>query len=150
MRSKLTLMIGLTAAALLLVVAIFWLGDETTQVTEGDITGVVTGLSGPEAGVWVIAETDDLETHFIKIVVTNDEGRFLLPELPDAAYQVWVRGYGLADSIPVEAQRGCRPQVDRHYAHHTHGGRRRLPGELLVFAGRGAAGERIPWYRRRR
>ena len=61
MRIKLTSTIGWTAAALLLVVGIFWLNDETTHATDGDITGVVTGLSGPEAGVWVIAETDDLE-----------------------------------------------------------------------------------------
>jgi len=80
--------------------------QRTTHATKGDITGLVSGLSGPEAGVWVIAETDDLGTGFIKIVVTNDDGRFLLPGLPDASYRVWVRGYGLADSTPVEAQPG--------------------------------------------
>ena len=66
----------------------------------GVITGVVQGAAGPEAGVWVIAETKDLPTNFIKIVVTNDQGRFLLPELPSASYSVWVRGYGLVDSKP--------------------------------------------------
>ena len=71
------------------------------------ITGVVTRPgSGPEAGVWVIAETDDLNTKFRKIVVTNDEGRFLLPELPQANYTVWVRGYGLVDSTPVTTTPG--------------------------------------------
>ena len=64
------------------------------------ITGVVQGASGPEAGVWVIAETKELPTNFIKIVVTNDQGRFLLPDLPNASYSVWVRGYGLVDSKP--------------------------------------------------
>ncbi len=67
----------------------------------GIIQGVVTSANGPEAGVWVIAETDDLATVFRKIVVTDDEGRYVLPELPDAAYDVWVRGYGLVDSAPV-------------------------------------------------
>jgi hypothetical protein len=68
----------------------------------GYITGTVRGANGPEAGVWVIAETKDLSTNFIKIVVTNDQGRFMLPELPTANYKVWVRGYGLVDSTPIE------------------------------------------------
>jgi hypothetical protein len=69
--------------------------------TGGFITGVVQSAQGPEAGVWVIAETKDLLTNFIKIVVTDDRGRFLLPDLPTANYSVWVRGYGLADSTPI-------------------------------------------------
>ena len=56
--------------------------------------------------MWVIAETDDLDTRFRKIVVTDDDGRFLLPDLPAATYDVWVRGYGLADSTPVSATPG--------------------------------------------
>ena len=68
----------------------------------GYITGTVQGAQGPEAGVWVIAETKDLPTNFIKIVVTDDQGRFMLPELPAANYKVWVRGYGLVDSTPIE------------------------------------------------
>ena len=67
----------------------------------GFITGIVQGASGPEAGVWVIAETKDLPTNFIKIVVTGNDGRFTVPELPAASYSVWVRGYGLADSTPT-------------------------------------------------
>ena len=63
-----------------------------------DIGGVVGGPNGPEAGVWVIAETMDLPTKFNRIVVTDDQGRYLLPDLPDATYDVWVRGYGLVDS----------------------------------------------------
>ena len=120
-----------------------WLGGTTTVAAEGDITGAVTGPNGPEAGVWVIAETDDLETHFIKIVVTDDDGRFLLPELPAAGYRVWVRGYGLQASTAVEAEPaadltlraaapatpqaaaaiypanywyGCRSEIDAHQA----------------------------------
>ncbi len=69
---------------------------------DGYIGGTVASSAGPEAGVWVIAETGDTLTPLIKIVVTDDDGRFMLPELPDAEYDVWVRGYGLLDSEPVE------------------------------------------------
>ena len=65
---------------------------------QGYITGIVQSDNGTEAGVWVIAETTDLPTPFTKIVVTDDRGRFVLPDLPAATYSVWVRGYGLVDS----------------------------------------------------
>ncbi len=71
-----------------------------------DIGGVVTSPNGPEAGVWVIAETTELPTRFRKIVVTDDRGRYLIPDLPKAHYKVWVRGYGLIDSQHVDAERG--------------------------------------------
>jgi len=71
-----------------------------------DIAGVVTGDKGPEAGVWVIAETLDLPTRFVRIVVTDDRGRYLIPDLPKASYSVWVRGYGLVDSPKTTAQPG--------------------------------------------
>src|SRR5687767_9388644 len=64
------------------------------------ISGVVLNGQAAEAGVWVIAETDSLPTKFRRIVVTDDQGRFLIPDLPDAQYRVWVRGYGLRDSKP--------------------------------------------------
>jgi len=70
------------------------------------IGGVVTSARGPEAGVWVIAETHEFQTRFAKIVVTDEAGRFLLPDLPKAKYSVWVRGYGLADSSKVDATPG--------------------------------------------
>ena len=66
--------------------------------------------------MWVIAETDDLATHFTKIVVTDDAGRFLLPELPAATYEVWVRGYGLADSARVEGRPGDDLQLTARVA----------------------------------
>src|SRR5687767_11840174 len=72
-------------------------------VDADDIGGVVAGPKGPEAGVWVIAETTDLPTKFVKIVVTDDRGRYLVPDLPKASYSVWVRGYGLVDSAKVTA-----------------------------------------------
>jgi len=71
-----------------------------------DIGGVVTSANGPEAGVWVIAETDDLDTFYAKIVVTDEDGRYVVPDLPDADYELWVRGYGLADSAKVTAKPG--------------------------------------------
>ena len=73
---------------------------------QGFIGGVVRSSNGPEAGVWVIAETKDLPTNFIKIVVTDDQGRYMVPELPAASYRVFVRGYGLVDSAPVQAKPG--------------------------------------------
>src|SRR2546422_3780582 len=75
-------------------------------IGEGDLAGIVTSASGPEAGVWVIAETNDLPTKFAKIVVTDDRGRYLIPELPKANYSVWVRGYGLVDSPKLQAAPG--------------------------------------------
>ena len=83
-------------------------GAQTASVPlkENDIGGVVTSQNGPEAGVWVIAETHDLPTRFSRMVVTDDQGRYLVPDLPAAKYTVWVRGYGLADSARVEAAPG--------------------------------------------
>ena len=71
-----------------------------------DIGGTVTSPHGPEAGVWVIAETTDLPTKFAKIVVTDDAGRYVIPGLPAAKYKVWVRGYGLVDSPRVDGEPG--------------------------------------------
>ena len=53
-------------------------------IDNDDIGGVVTGPKGPEAGVWVIAETRDLPVRYIKSVVTDDRGRFVVPDLPAA------------------------------------------------------------------
>ena len=88
---------------------------QTAAVTiDGDdIGGVVTAPNGPEAGVWVIAETNDLPTKFAKIVVTDDQGRYVIPDLPKAKYTVWVRGYGLVDSPKVKAHPGKHLEPDR-------------------------------------
>ena len=75
-------------------------------IDDDDIAGVVSSGAGPEAGVWVIAETRDLGTRFIRTVVTDDEGRYLVPDLPDADYEIWVRGYGLLDSQKVPVRPG--------------------------------------------
>jgi hypothetical protein len=82
------------------------LPSDAVRVDNDDIGGVVTGARGPEAGVWVIAETPDLPTKFARIVVTDDRGRYLVPDLPKATYNVWVRGYGLVDSPKVRTAPG--------------------------------------------
>src|ERR1700693_2965830 len=103
---KTTKVRGFLCAALICLIAARAHAPAGAQQTSGTgyITGVVQGAQGPEAGVWVIAETKDLLTNFIKIVVTDDQGRFMLPELPNANYKVWVRGYGLVDSAPIEVK----------------------------------------------
>src|SRR3954466_15166284 len=80
--------------------------QSTVSIDNDDIGGVVTGPGGPEAGVWVIAETTDLGTKMSKMVVTDDQGRYVLPDLPKAKYKVWVRGYGLVDSPKVDSEPG--------------------------------------------
>jgi hypothetical protein len=78
------------------------------KAAPGSIGGRVVSEGGtPEAGVWVIAESYDVMPNdgrgpdaFRKIVVTDDAGRFLVPDLPDGTYDVWVRGYGVKDSRP--------------------------------------------------
>ncbi len=76
------------------------------QIDNDDIGGVVSGPNGPEAGVWVIAETRDLPTRFARMVVTDDQGRYVVPDLPKASYSLWVRGYGLVDSAKTAAEPG--------------------------------------------
>src|SRR3954451_21299747 len=80
--------------------------QSVVAIDNDDIGGVVTGPGGPEAGVWVIAETTDLPTKYAKIVVTDDQGRYVVPDLPTANYQVWVRGFGLVDSPKMRAKPG--------------------------------------------
>ena len=77
---------------------------------QGYIGGVVRSSKGPEAGVWVIAETNELQTGMIKTVVTDDQGRYMLPDLPAVNYKVWVRGYGIVDSTPVDAKPSAQRQ----------------------------------------
>ncbi len=86
-------------------IALMVAAGANAQVSVGnsDIGGVVSGAKGPEAGVWVIAETTELPTKFARIVVTDEKGRYLIPDLPRANYSVWVRGYGLVDSPKLRA-----------------------------------------------
>src|SRR5271156_4205062 len=99
------------AAAAIAISAWLVLSLSATQVAplkKDYISGTVTSSAGPEAGVWVIAETTDLPTRYIKEVVTDDHGRYLIPGLPKAKYTLWARGYGLLDSPKVEAEPGQR------------------------------------------
>ena len=96
----------LTAFVLLGTFAGCQLGNGEIQIDGDDIGGTVTSENGPEAGVWVIAETDQFETRFARIVVTDEQGRYVVPDLPEAQYTIWVRGYGLSDSAKVTASPG--------------------------------------------
>jgi len=98
--------VTILVAATLAVLSAWPLARATVAFDDDALAGVVSGPNGPEAGVWVIAETTDLPTRFVRIVVTDDEGRYVLPDLPPASYQVWVRGYGLVDSPKVQAAPG--------------------------------------------
>ena len=123
------------------------------EIDDDDIGGVVTGESGPEAGVWVIAETHDLPTTFVRTVVTDDDGRYLLPDLPDATYDVWVRGYGLIDSERVSATPGSRLNHTAVTAPNPHDAAQYYPAgywfsliqvpEVSEFPGTGADGNGI-------
>jgi hypothetical protein len=107
-----SLRVRLAAVAFVVVVAASLAGlrgqvaAPSVAIDNNDIAGVVTGPRGPEAGVWVIAETKDLPTTLRKIVVTDNQGRYLVPDLPAANYDVWVRGYGLVDSAKVKSAPG--------------------------------------------
>jgi hypothetical protein len=125
----------------------------TVAVDADDLGGVVTSRNGAEAGVWVIAETTDLPTRFVRIVVTDDQGRYLLPDLPPASYSVWVRGYGLVDSPKVDATPGrsldltavVAPDARAAAQYYPAGywfSMLRVPGED-EFPGTGAAGNGI-------
>jgi hypothetical protein len=101
--------LGIVAVAVFLLLSSLPLGSQqgaTVRIDKDDIGGVVRSNKGPEVGVWVIAETNDLPTRFARMVVTDDQGRYLLPDLPKATYSIWVRGYGLVDSPKVKGTPG--------------------------------------------
>jgi hypothetical protein len=99
---------------IVLIVLITACTTSNPEIKQGDnsISGVVSGRNGPEGGVWVIAETFDLPTRFAKIVVTDEKGQYLIPELPAANYKVWVRGYGLIDSPKQDAKPGTELNLE--------------------------------------
>lgn len=124
------------------------------DVRAGEIGGIVTGAGGPEAGVWVIAETTDLPTRFIRIVVTDDQGRYLIPDLPAASYAVWVRGYGLVDSPRRQTRPGSRLDLRASAAPSAAAAAEYYPAiywyamlampDPSLFPGTGAAGNGMP------
>src|ERR1700730_2348258 len=137
-----------------------WCGPANAQqkkalpVKADAIGGQVTGPNGPEAGVWVIAETDDLPTKYAKIVVTNDNGQYLIPQLPSANYKIWVRGYGLVDSDKQDAKPGKNLDLKAKVAPTAAAAAEYYPGMYWYsmlkippasdFPGTGAKGNGIP------
>lgn len=128
--------------------------DPTIRIGNSDLGGIVTGANGPEAGVWVIAETTDLPTRFAKVVVTDDRGRYVIPELPKANYSVWVRGYGLVDSTKQTAAPGKLLNLSAMAAPNAAAAAEYYPGmywysmltipDKSEFPGTGAKGNGIP------
>lgn len=113
MRTKNSLFSAMTAIGIALVVGLAPMSLSAQQKTgpairigNNDLGGVVKSATGPQAGVWVIAETTGLPTPFAKIVVTDDHGCYVIPDLPKANYDLWVRGYGLIDSPRVVTKPG--------------------------------------------
>ena len=122
-------------------------GQAAVRVDSDDVGGVVTGPRGPEAGVWVIAETTELPTPLRKIVVTDDQGRFLVPDLPKANYDVWVRGYGLVDSAKTKVAPGKQISLTAVPAPNAKAAAEYYPAQVLAVVVEGAAEERLPWHR---
>jgi hypothetical protein len=118
-----------------------------------EIGGTVTSSAGPEAGVWVIVETEELTTVFSKTVVTDDQGRYLIPELPSATYDIWVRGYGLVDSEKRRVTPGRAQDLEAVIAPDAHAAAQYYPAghwfslievpDESEFPGTGAAGNGI-------
>src|SRR5262245_20596452 len=129
-------------------------GTAAVAIDNDDIGGVVTSTKGPEAGVWVIAQTKDLPTKFIKIVVTDDRGRYLLPDLPKANYDIWVRGYGLVDSpktlstpgktLNLRATLAPTPKAAAEYYPANYWYALLQPPPVSDFPGTGRSGNGIP------
>ncbi len=150
-RRVLHLQLAAVGVALILAAILGGVGSAQTprqvSIDGDDIGGVVTGPKGPEAGVWVVAETTDLPTRLIKSVVTDDQGRYLVPDLPKATYNVWVRGYGLTDSPKTKATPGKQLALTAVPAPSPARRGRVLPGTVLVVAAAGASRERLPGHR---
>jgi streptogramin lyase len=100
--------IGAAGAAAFAVTAVTGQGVAQKAPPPDYIEGTVTsGARTPEAGVWVIAEGKPGNKVMRKIVVTNRKGQFVLPEMPNAQWKVWVRGYGILDSGKTAARPGA-------------------------------------------
>src|SRR5713226_542626 len=115
MKTTKSLFLGAMALGIVVILAAWPVRLDSQQnaavaIDNDEIGGVVSSTKGPEAGVWVIAETTELPTRYIKEVVTDDRGRYLIPALPAATYTVWARGYGLADSAKISSRPG--KQID--------------------------------------
>jgi hypothetical protein len=145
---------SLMGTAMFLAVPTVVAAQPAMQVKPTSIAGVVTGASGPEAGVWVIAETRDLPTRYIKIVATDDQGRYVIPDLPRANYDIWVRGYGLVDSPKQKSAPGKQVNLRSVVAPNEAAAAEYYPAiywysmlkipEANLFPGTGAQGNGVP------
>jgi len=127
---------------------------QAVNVKANEIGGVVTGATGPESGAWVIAETTDLPTKFVRIVVTDDQGRYLIPDLPRGSYTVWARGYGLVDSAKTKTDLGKTVNLKSVAAPNEAAAAEYYPAiywysmlkipEASLFPGTGANGNGVP------
>jgi len=125
----------------------------SVTLDKDDLGGVVSGAKGPEAGVWVIAETTELPTKLVKIAVTDDRGRYVIPDMPPVKYSVWVRGYGLVDSPKVQASPGTTLNLNAVIAPNAHAAAQYYPAGYWLsmlrvppasdFPGTGPAGNGI-------
>ena len=106
MHNQFRLMLTMSVVVCAIAVGLSERAVQRTELDDDDVGGIVSSADGPEAGVWVVAETTDFATRFIRIVATDDQGRYVLPDLPDATYELFVRGYGLVDSTRVLATPG--------------------------------------------
>src|SRR5258708_6854030 len=84
MTTKRNLYLGVAAVAIALAFGVAptpVMAQQAATVSIGatDIGGVGRGPNGPEAGGWVIAETTGLPTKMNKTVVTDNQGRDVMP-----------------------------------------------------------------------
>ncbi len=153
MRTKRGLYLGVATVAIALAFGVATTPASAQQNTAAvsigntDIGGVVTGPNGPEAGVWVIAETTDLPTKMNKTVVTDDQGRYVIPDLPKAKYTVWARGYGLVDSAKAQSEPGKIVNITAVPAPNEAAAAQILSGDLLVLDAEDPGQEHVPGHR---
>jgi len=144
----------LLAAGVILLVSLSGLNaqqssGEAISIGGDDIGGVVTSNKGPEAGVWVIAETADLSAKFVKIVVPMIGGTTYCRSFPMRTTK-----YGCAATgswIPSgagHARQGCQSDCGRGAEPACSSGI--LPSHLLVFLAPRAGQERVPRQRAQR
>ena len=77
----------------------------------------------------------------MKIVVTDDRGRYLIPDLPKASYSVWVRGYGLVDSPKTQTVAGKIINLKAVLAPNPRAAAEYYPAWLLAVVDEGARQE---------